>query len=288
MIKDRSGNIVSADEQQERTLSFLYETSLGRLLTKLLCRRFVSDIAAWYMDSRLSRGRIKKLIKKHNIDISDYEERDYRSFNDFFTRKIKPCARRFDTDPSALDAPCDSKLTVYDITPDGVYRIKGCDYDIHTLLGGRSAEEKRFAGGKCLVFRLTVDNYHRYHYFDGGREICNYFIPGLLHTVNPVAVSRLDVFGKNCREVTLEETDNFGHVACIEVGAMMVGRINNIHSTEQFLRGDEKGFFSFGGSTIVLLFEKDTCELDMDIAANSASSVETAVRCGERIGRKTI
>ena len=284
LVKDRMGNIISPDEQQEKTLSFLYSNAFGRILTKLLCRRFVSNICAWYMDSRFSKHRIKKLVKKNNIDVTEYEEREYKSFNDFFTRKIKKGARVFDSDPKALVSPSDSKLTVYDITQDGVYRIKGCDYDIFKLLSSRE-KAMPFLGGKCLVFRLTVDNYHRYHYFDSGIETGHYFIKGVLHTVNPVALARYDVFGKNCREVTLEKTDNFGDCICIEVGAMMVGKINNIHPETRFSRGDEKGYFSFGGSTVVVLLKKDVCEIDEDIAENSKEHIETAVKCGEKIGR---
>lgn len=283
MIKDRNGNIVASDHQQDRTLSFLYGNAFGRVLTKLLCRRFVSRLCAWYMDSRFSKKRIKKLVLRHAIDMSDYEDRSFSSFNDFFTRKLSKNARPFDPDPDSLVSPCDCKLTAFDVSADGVYRIKGCDYDVFSLLGDAEAAEP-FLDGKMLVFRLTVDNYHRYHYIDGGIETSHRFVPGLLHTVNPVAMARYDVFGKNCREVTCMTTDSFGDIAVVEVGAMMVGRINNRHPDGRVERGEEKGFFSFGGSTIVLLLKKDVCAVDTDIAANSAEGIETVVKCGERIG----
>ena len=106
-----------------------------------------------------------------------------------------------------------------------------------------------------------------------------------MHTVNPIAVERHDVYGKNCRELTVMETENFGKIAYIEVGAMMVGRINNTHE-KTFSRGEEKGFFSFGGSTIILLYKKGVLETDADILANSAEETETAVKYGEKVGRK--
>ena len=141
-----------------------------------------------------------------------------------------------------------------------------------------------FTGGKMFVYRLTVDNYQRYCFTDGGRELVRRFIPGVLHTVNPIATERTDVFGKNCRELTLLETDSFGLVAVLEIGAMMVGRINNAPARERVERGEEKGYFSFGGSTVVLLYRAGTAVPDEDIAKNSASGVETAVKYGERTG----
>ena len=285
MIKDRLGNIVDSDDSQDKTLGFLYENSFGRLLNKLLVRKFVSNLGRIYMESPLSKCRIKKLIKTHNIDVSEYEQRDFSSFNDFFTRKVLPDKRKVDMDADSLVSPADSKLTVYDIDENSTYRIKGCEYSIKSLLGGDESLAKMYLGGKCLVYRLTVDNYHRYCYIDGGTEVENRFIPGIYHTVNPIATEKIDVYGKNCRELTLLDTDNFGRVAYIEVGAMMVGRINNNHKS-RFERGEEKGFFSFGGSTIILLYKKDTIVVDDDIIINSKSETETVVRYGERVGRR--
>ena len=132
---------------------------------------------------------------------------------------------------------------------------------------------------------MSVDDYHRYCFTDKGKILSNRFIPGILHTVNPLALEKHDVYGKNCRELTLLDTENFGKVAYIEVGAMMVGRINN-HKVETFEKGDEKGYFSFGGSTIVMLYKKDIINLDSDIAENSKTEIETTLLYGEKIGNK--
>ncbi len=282
MQKDRLGNIVASDCEQEKTLSFLYSNAIGRVLLKLLCRRFVSNIVRVYMNSRFSKPRINKLIKHHNIDMTQYESREFSSFNDFFTRRLAEGARPICESEGALVSPADSKLTVYDIDEDSVYKIKGCDYSIASLLADSELAREYF-GGKCFVFRLTVDNYHRYGYPDSGIETSHRFVPGLLHTVNPIATARLDVFGKNCREITMLDTDRFGRVAYIEVGAMMVGRIENRHPEERFERGEEKGYFTFGGSTVILLFKKDVVTPDPDIAENSASDIETIVRYGEQV-----
>lgn len=286
MIKDRNGNILTSDAEQEKFLSFLYSNRFGRLITKLLSRRFVSNLGKLYMDSRLSKGRINKLIKKHNIDMDDYVAEDWRSFNQFFIRRLKEGKRNIDLTPEAVIAPADSKLSVYDIGDDSVYRIKGCDYSIVQLLGGDRELAKRYLGGKCFVYRLTVDNYHRYCYPDNCIERENRFIPGVLHTVNPIAVARYDVYGKNCRELTVLETENFKTIVYIEVGAMLVGQINNHRPETAVKRGDEKGFFSFNGSTIIVLYEKDTVIPDGDILLNSKNDIETAVLLGERTGIK--
>ncbi len=286
MIKDRKGNILAADNDQEKTLSFLYSNPFGRFICKLLCRPFVSNLGKAYMSSFLSKGRIKKLISKHNINMEEYITEDWKSFNQFFIRKIKPGAREIDSSPNSVIAPADSKLTVYDIGEDSVYKIKGCDYSLVQMLGGDFDLAKEFFGGKCFIYRLTVDNYHRYCYPDSGKELFHRFIPGVLHTVNPIATARHDVYGKNCRELTLLQTEGFGRVAFIEVGAMMVGRINNRHPEEGFARGDEKGYFSFGGSTIIVLYRKDTVIPDGDIALNSQTETETAVLLGEKTAIK--
>ena len=286
MIKDRNGNIIQGDAQQEKTLAFLYNNPVGKVVLKLLCRRFISNMGKIYMESPFSKARIKKLIKQHSIDMSQYEQRDFGSFNDFFTRKIVAGAREIDSNNYTLISPADSKLTVYDITDDAKYNIKGCDYSITQLLGGDNELSEYFMGGKCLVFRLSVDNYHRYCFTDNGKIVLKRFIPGILHTVNPLALEKHDVYGKNCRELTLLETENFGNVAYIEVGAMMVGKINN-HPVDSFKKGDEKGYFSFGGSTIIMLYKKDSIAIDFDIAENSKDETETTVLYGEKIGIKS-
>ena len=287
MIMDRKGNVLQDDTVQDKTLTFLYNNFFGRILLKLLCRRFISNLGRMYMNSRFSKKRINKLIKSENIDMTQYEQRSFSSFNDFFTRKILEGKRSIDNSPEALISPADSKLTVYDISEDSVYSIKGCDYSTKQLLMDKDLA-KEFAGGKCLIYRLTVDNYHRYCHIDNGTELSRRFIKGILHTVNPIALVKHDVYGKNCRELTLFQTENFGRVAYIEIGAMMVGRINNYPAADKVQKGEEKGYFSFGGSTIAVLYKKDTVIIDKDISENSKKDIETTVLYGERVGTKKI
>lgn len=265
-------------------MKFLYYNPLGTPILRLMTSRWVSKLAGRYLDGRLSRRKIKKYIKKHGIDMSQFIEEDYKSFNAFFTRRIKPELRPFDYEPNALVSPCDAKLSVYNITPDSTFNIKGFDYTTEKLLGGNKELASKFDGGLCLVFRLTVTDYHRYFFFDGGSAEGNTFIKGRLHTVQPAALGKRRVFTENCREYTVLHTDNFGDAVQVEVGAMMVGRIVNDVKSGRFERGEEKGRFEFGGSTVVLLLQKDVAVLDDEFFVNTERDGETVVRCGEKIG----
>lgn len=271
--------------QTPKSLKFLYYSRFGGLILRLISRRWLSKLAGRYLDGRASRRKIKKYIKKHGIDMSQFMDEDYKSFNAFFTRRIKPELRSFDFAPDALCAPCDGKLSAYRIDDGLKFNVKGFDYTVDTLLKNTELAA-RYSGGLCLVFRLCVTDYHRYFFFDGGTASGNTFIKGRLHTVQPAALEKRRVFTENCREYTVLETDNFGTAVQVEVGAMMVGRIVNDVKSGRFERGTEKGRFEFGGSTVILLLEKDRAELDAEFFENTAAGCETAVRCGERIGSR--
>ncbi|MCI9031992.1 MAG: phosphatidylserine decarboxylase [Clostridia bacterium] len=262
---------------------FLYYNPFGRLFLRLLTWRPLSRIAGKYLDSKLSRRKIKKYIKKHDIDMSNFIQEDYASFNAFFTRRIKPELRPFDRSPASFVAPCDGKLTLYEIDDETKFEVKGFEYTVETLLKNRELAS-RYRGGFCFIFRLAVEDYHRYFYLDDGIKGENVFIKGRLHTVQPAALEKKRVFTENCREYTVLETEHFGAVTQVEVGAMMVGRIVNLHGEHSFKRGEEKGRFEFGGSTIIVLVEKGKVVPDAELGENTAAGKETIVKCGERIG----
>ena len=273
-----------SEPKPQRGVPFLYRTKLGGVLLKLVSARWLSRLAGRYMDSRLSRHKIKKFIKKHDIDMGEFLSEDYRSFNAFFTRKVRPELRPFDMEPTALCSPCDGAVTVFPVTEDGKFTVKGFDYTVAALLGDEALARK-YVGGTCVVLRLTVGDYHRYHFLDDGSVGGKKFIAGKLHTVQPAALEKRRVFAENCRECTVLHTQNFGEVVEVEVGAMFVGRLVN-EPKETFVRGEEKGRFEFGGSTVILLFEKGKAELDGEFFENTTAGLETKVKCGERIGRR--
>ncbi|MBQ9298912.1 MAG: phosphatidylserine decarboxylase [Clostridia bacterium] len=264
-------------------LALLYGTVLGRTLLRPLISRPVSKAAGRFMDSAISRPLIPRFIRSNGIDMAEYEAETYQSFNAFFTRRIRSEARPMEPDPERLMAPCDGRLSVYAIDEDSVFTVKNSRYDVSALLGGdgRAAD---FVGGTCLVFRLSVDDYHRYHYLDDGTKEDNHFVPGVLHTVRPIALAHTAVFIQNCREYTFMRTAHFGTVAQVEVGALLVGRISNDQQSGAFTRGQEKGRFLYGGSTVVLLLQKDAAVIDERFWRATARDEETRVKLGEGIG----
>lgn len=282
MIKDRNGEIVVTNEKQNILLKKLYGTVCGRVILKALTAPAVSKAAGAFMDSRLSVPLIKRFIKSSGIDTSQYVMKKFRSYNEFFTRRVKRGMRPIDRMPSHFISPCDSKLTVYKIGKSSVFRIKGSRYRVSDLIRNDFLA-KRYEGGYCMIFRLEVDDYHRYCYIDSGTKTENTFINGELHTVNPIALEHYNIYKRNCREYTVLHTENFGDVVQVEVGAMMVGRIVNRHGAAEVVRGEEKGKFEFGGSTIVLLVQEDMIRIDDDILRNSAENIETVVKYGEKV-----
>lgn len=271
--------------EQSRLLRFLYQNEFGRLVIKIFTSPLVSKIVGKYMSSFISKVRINRFIKQNHINMKEYEETKYKSFNDFFTRRIKEGMRPIDMDPGILISPCDSKLMAYQIDFESNFRIKNSTYTISDLVAGDDIADK-YIGGQILIFRLTVDDYHRYCYIDAGAKEYNKHIKGELHTVKPIASYYYDIYSRNSREYNIMHTENFGTVVQIEVGAMMVGKIVNNEEACQMIRGKEKGRFEFGGSTIALLIEKGKVAIDEDIVHNSRNGLETIVKMGEKIGCK--
>ena len=260
--------------KESKLLKFLYNTIFGRIILKIATTKVVSNLYAKYMNSRLSTIKIKKFIKKNHIDMTEYVSKKYVSFNDFFMRKIKKDQR---TISDGLMAVCDSKLSVYKIDKNSKFKIKNSIYTIEELIG----EKKDYK--YCLIFRLEVDDYHHYVYPDNGKVISKKRIEGKLHTVQPIALKKYKVFHENSREVTFLECDNLGDVCYIEVGALMVGKIVN-EDKKKFKKGEEKGHFEFGGSTVILLINKDIKINDI-IIENSKKDVESIVKLGQFIGK---
>lgn len=285
MIKNRNDGIIAENGGQQRILKRLYRTVGGRFILKFLTAPIISKAVGIFMDSPLSIPLIEPFIKKNNIDMTQYRDSEFSSYNEFFTRKIKSRLRPIDKTPKHLISPCDSKLTAYKIGENSIFKIKDSYYRIADLVQSKNIAQ-RYRGGYCLIFRLCVDDYHRYCYIDNGRKGENHFISGVLHTVCPIALENYNIYKQNSREFTVLHTENFGDVMQIEVGALLVGRICNRHGAYNFHRGEEKGKFEFGGSTIVMLFEKDKISLDGDILENSAQGIETVVKYGSKIGKK--
>lgn len=282
-LLDRQGNIAADDNGQDKLLDKLYNTSIGRVLTSMLIRPSVSKLCGRILDTKFSTIIVPKFCKANNVDLSLYEKQTFDSFNDFFTRKIKKELRPVDMDKKTLVSPCDSRLSMYKIDSDSEFVVKDTKYTVASLLRD-SRLAKEYEGGYIGIFRLCVDDYHRYHYIDNGIKGRERIIHGVYHTVNPVANDVYPIYKENSREYCIHRTENFGDVIVMEVGALLVGKIVNNPDICKTVRGEEKGYFEYGGSTIILMFKKNTIIPDEDIMVNTANNCETKVRLGEKIG----
>lgn len=280
---DLQGKKVSNITNQDKLLSFLYTNIFGRMLLKPLIQPQVSKLAGRYLSSAHSKWLISKFIERNEINMDIYEECDYSSFNDFFTRKIKPDCRPVPEDLDVLISPCDCLATVYPIQENTTFSIKNTEYTLRSLL--RSPRlAKRFRGGYAYILRLTVEDYHRYLYSVSGKQSKNYHIDGTFHTVNPIANDYLPIYKENTREYTVIHSKEFGDVLQMEVGALLVGKISNHKQSTVVTRGEEKGFFEYGGSTIVVLTQKGRVTPRSDLLTNSKNGYETKVLQAHPIG----
>lgn len=280
-IYDRITNeYISVKQYGEKKLNFLYNTFWGRVCLKFVTLPLFSKISAFYNNTGFSRGKIDKFIKKYNINLSDCEKRKYKSFNDFFTRKKEVTISE---NPLHFISLADSKLTIYKIQKDLKIQVKNTVYTIYELLEDEKDVQK-YVDGYCLIFRLSMDDYHRYCFVDNGYVQKQRIIKGKLHTVSSIS-KEYKVYSKNSRVCNYLNTENFGEIIVIEVGALLVGKIIN-HNLKEFKKGDEKGYFELGGSTIVMLVQNNI-KFDNDIIENSLKQIETKVSYGEKIGEKS-
>lgn len=266
-----------------KSVVFLCSSPFGRFLYNLTLFLQVPRIMGAFLRSPLSKFFIKGFVKKNNIDMSAFAGVKFKSFNDFFTRKDN--SRKPELSPETLISPCDSALSVFNIEENSTFKIKGFDYTLKDFFE-TDEFDKTFSGGNALIFRLAATDYHRYCYIDSGSLEKNHFLKGKLYSVQPVCCRTFKVYTKNRRSWTILHTQNFGDVAQIEVGAFSVGGIKNHHENYSFSKGEEKGYFDLHGSTIVMLFRKNTIKLDEEILAQTANGKETTVKYGQPIGKK--
>lgn len=207
--------------------------------------------------------------------MSLFIKKKYTSFNDFFMReKIKI---NVDHNSQAFISPCDSYYSKYHITKNLEVTIKHVNYSLADLLRSKTLA-KEYENGQMLIFRLTPRDYHHYHYIDDGIKLSSKKISGVFHTVRPVALVKKVVFIENNREYSVLETKNFGKIIYMEVGALGVGKIID-QEKKSFQKGEEKGCFAFGGSTVILILPANKIKWKYD----KYFEKEKYVLCGERI-----
>lgn len=272
------------------SLGFLYRTDFGKALTSsVLNKRVISRLYGRAVKSRQSASMIKKFIRHYNIDINEIKRplESFRSFNDFFIRELVDNARPMDPNPDHLISPADSRLLVFNLKEKSEFPVKGYWYSIQQLVKDKHLA-REYSDGWCYIYRLAPADYHRFCYIDNGNHDKVKRIRGVLHSVNPIALSSINnLLSQNYRILTVLNTSNFGIVPQLEVGALLVGKIVlRNRKAHTFSRGEEKGWFEYGGSTIIQIFRKNAIIPDSDILERSGKNIETLVKMGEKTGIK--
>jgi len=273
----------------ERWLRLAYESPVGRFAVWLLFRR---SFFSWYygrkMNERSSDMLIIKFIGDYGINVSEFVKSpfDFKTFNEFFHRALKPESRPIAPGAGTAVFPADGRhLAFPDVDrADGFY-VKGAKFTLEGLLGDAELAGT-LSGGSMLISRLCPSDYHRFHFPVAGIPGNPRLVKGKLYSVNPIALRRNILYlVRNKRFVTQVESTMFGTVVMVEVGATNVGSIvQGFVPGRPVLKGEEKGLFAFGGSCVITLFARSRIVFDADIVRQSASCIETYARMGDRLG----
>lgn len=276
-------------------IRLLYKGLKSREMEKKRIRKLLKGLSVKQgvkYDDPVSRNEIPKFIAFHQLDMSEvlYPLDHFKSFNEFFYRELKPEARPCSAPDNEriIVSPADCRSVVFN-QMDAATKIwvKGREFSIKRLLGNAYPEDvERYTNGALGIFRLAPQDYHRFHIPVDGVMGTPKTIEGEYYTVNPMAIrSALDVYGENVRVCVPIDSVAHGRVMIICVGAMMVGStVITRKSGDNVRRAEELGYFKFGGSTLLVLFEPGAMRFDDDLVDNSNSALETLIRVGMSIG----
>ncbi|SEB70489.1 phosphatidylserine decarboxylase [Tenacibaculum sp. MAR_2009_124] len=286
-IDRETGELKTETPPGEGFLKLLYNNPFGKMmLIPLVKRKFLSSLYGKLMDKPSSINKIEGFVKDLKIDMEDAERsiEDYISFNDFFYRKLKKEARPI---KEGLISPGDGKLLAFEnISQVNDFFVKGRKFNLEEFLSDKKLAS-RFENGSLLILRLAPNDYHRYHFPFDGTPTSMTKIKGNYLSVSPYALASnfTKVFCENKREYCILKMASKGHMLIAPVGATMVGSIIETYTpNKEINKGDEMGYFAFGGSTIVLLLEKGSFSIDQDILNNTKNNRETFVKMGDQIG----
>ncbi len=289
-IMDRLTNsMIRETVFSEGKMQLLYGNPIGLAVTsRVLTTRWLNALYGAYHDSAASRSKIGPFIDELNINLDECAQSldSYRSFNDFFARKLKESARPIAGDERSVVSPADGRMLVFPhLQTESISHVKWAPIRLLDLFGTDSALAARYQGGACLIARLCPADYHRFHFPVSGRAGPTRLVPGRLHSVSPYALEqKIPVYCLNKRTLTEIQTPNAGTVLYMEIGALLVGSIVQTFAPQtSFERGEEKGYFKFGGSTVIVFFEPNRITFDPDLVQNSSQHIETLVRMGEQI-----
>lgn len=235
-----------------------------------------------------SKKKIAPFIEKFGIDEKEFLEpaSSFSSFNEFFVRRLRKECRPIDPSPLKAVLPADGRYLVFpEISLSDGFFVKGQKFDLPAFLQDEKLA-KKYAHGTMVIARLCPTDYHRFHFPCDCTVGKTRFINGPLYSVNPIALRKsLSYITENKRYITELESELFGTIAYIEIGATNVGTVIQTHNKKSALKGEEKGFFAFGGSCVVLLFEQNSIMLDRDLIENSENKIETLGKFGQSLGR---
>jgi phosphatidylserine decarboxylase len=283
---DRQSGLLKTEKVAgEKWLVWLYHNPVGEsTLWALAKRKVVSSFYGDRMDRSSSTKKIKPFVEEFDIDMSTAQKQEFSSFNDFFTRKLKKNARPVDTSSAVTVSPADGKILAYAHLGKSDFIVKGYRFDIYSFLNNARLA-RNYLDGTLVIIRLAPFDYHRFHFPISGKVSPTTRIDGDYYSVNPLALRKMtEIFCLNKRESTVISNPLFGDVVMTEVGATMVGSIVQTYTGGFVKKGEEKGYFKFGGSTVVLLFEKNKIRIDADLLINTLKGYETVIKEGERIG----
>lgn len=287
-IDRETGQVQIENVYGEKWLDWLYHNPVGEAtLWTIAKRKIVTSLYGDQMEKPASADKIVPFVKEYDVDITIAQKQNFKSFNDFFIRQLKPEARPIVSDSLAVASPADGKILAYENVSSSDFYIKGFRFNVDSFLDNTELAQK-YKDGSMIVFRLAPPDYHRYHFpVSGMTSSSNIKIDGDYFSVNPLALrKKAEIFWLNKREYGVIQTPLFGNVVMVEVGATMVGSMIQTYSGTTVKKGQEKGYFKFGGSTVVLLFEKDQIKIDADLLTNTANSLETTIKMGEQIAIK--
>lgn len=273
-----------------RTLQFLYASTVGKCFEWLLSHSpLFSFCIGWFYKTSWSRRKIQSFVQTYGINSQEFTKKisEYVSFNDFFTRKLKMGARPIAAGEAVCIAPADGAyLVIPNIQEHTCFGIKARHFCLEQFLKSTQLAEK-YAEGSMVIARLAPFDYHRFHFPFDCEPSASRLINGYLHSVHPMALrNNFNVFCENKRTCSFLESDLFGTVVFVEVGAFGVGSIVQTYTpNEKYRKGDEKGFFEFGGSTIVMLFQAKMITFDQDLITASSLGIETRCLMGETLGK---
>ncbi|HSX12753.1 MAG TPA: archaetidylserine decarboxylase [Rhabdochlamydiaceae bacterium] len=256
----------------------------------LICRiPFFSRLYGRIQKNGFSKRKIKPFIEEYQVDATEFLEpvSSFNSFNDFFVRKLRMSTRPMNEDIAVAVLPADARYRVYaNIHGSDGYLVKGKKFSLEKLLDNATLAHKYLYG--AMVFaRLCPVDYHRFHFPCHCVPNESRLINGALFSVNPMALKRnIDIVTENKRMITELQTKHFGTVLYIEVGATYVGSICQTYTPGQhYAKGDEKGYFEFGGSMLILIFPPFRIQFDQDLLDATQRGIEVKGLLGQSLGR---